>query len=283
MNILLTGATGFIGKNFIKTSLSYGNKIFAIYRDEKKIFKIKNTDSLIWINSRLEDFEISKIKNLKIDTLVHLASHSANHPYDSIEKCIDVNVVSSLRFIDKVYNYGIRNFFIAGTGFEYGLSCNLYDKTPTSACLQPIGSYPVSKAIFSMTLKEWSRDKFDISLIYARIFHIYGEGEKESRLWPSLKKASTANSDYTIKNPSIKIDFTDVELICEMIHTDIKKHFNSKKIIYKNLGSGNIMSTFDFALYWWKKWNSKGTLKSESNSGANETNSILRFVPKIEN
>ena len=45
MNILLSGATGFFGKNFIELAISKGHKIYAITRTKQK--KIKNVKWII--------------------------------------------------------------------------------------------------------------------------------------------------------------------------------------------------------------------------------------------
>ena len=42
MNILLSGATGFFGKNFIELAISKGHKIYAITRTKQKKIKMLN-------------------------------------------------------------------------------------------------------------------------------------------------------------------------------------------------------------------------------------------------
>ena len=67
MNILVTGASGFIAQNFIKYSLKKNIKIIAISR--KKIFSSKN---LKWIVGKFNKIKIEKIG--KFEILVHFAS-----------------------------------------------------------------------------------------------------------------------------------------------------------------------------------------------------------------
>ena len=90
---------------------------------------------------------------------------------------------------------GIKIFLVAGSCFEYGLSSIHYETIPTTAKLEPTNSYAASKAAASISLQQWARE-YDLNLEILRVFHVYGEGELEKRLWPSLKKAAIDGKDF---------------------------------------------------------------------------------------
>ena len=51
----------------------------------------------------------------------------------------------------------------------------------------------------------------DHELVVMRLLHIYGEGESQERLWPSLKKAQLAGEDFPMTHGEQTRDFTPVE------------------------------------------------------------------------
>ena len=69
--ILITGATGFIGKNFLKLKNLQKNKLYCLVRK-----KIKSKKKITWYETAIEDSRnLKKIKKkiTEIDTLYHFA------------------------------------------------------------------------------------------------------------------------------------------------------------------------------------------------------------------
>ena len=67
---------------------------------------------------------------------------------------------------------------------------NLFHLMP----LEPTMTYSVSKAAASISLLQWAT-QYKLSMTIRRIFHLYGEGEDESRFYPSLVKAAIIGKD----------------------------------------------------------------------------------------
>ena len=73
MNILITGATGFLGSNIAKTLIDSDNEIIATYRDTSTFEKIEDYKSKInWVKSE-SDGIINTIRESKTDILIHTA------------------------------------------------------------------------------------------------------------------------------------------------------------------------------------------------------------------
>ena len=71
INILLTGASGFIGSNILE-KIKKNNNIFVITRDKKKI---KKNINIKYITFNSYDQLSKKLKNIKIHTIIHCATH----------------------------------------------------------------------------------------------------------------------------------------------------------------------------------------------------------------
>lgn len=276
MKIFVTGASGFIGSNFIEIANKEGIDIVGLKRKNSQP-RIDLSFEPNWVIGDLEGDFFDEFK--KIDALVHLASHSPNVPYDSLENCIYWNVLTTLKFFNRALEAGVENFLVAGSSFEYGSSAINYDKIPPDAPLNPIESYPISKALASIALKGWAV-KNNVKLIINRIFNVYGEGELPTRLWPSLKKAALNDENFEMTAGGQIRDFINVEDLCEIFLKDLDFSRQKKgETVIKNVGSGEAKSVIDFSRFWWEKWNAKGELLI----GAipYRENEIMRYIPEL--
>jgi len=276
MKIFLTGGTGFIGSYFIENSLDRGDELICLRRlGSKNKRKLKNEP--VWIEGTYEDNLVEVFKGC--DVFVHLAAHSTNFPYDTLENCLHENVVSPLKMLQNAKKNGIQKFIIIGTGFEYGLSGEKYDFIPVEAPLIPKMNYPVSKAVGSLVFSQWALEN-NLKLKYLRIFQVYGEGEDKNRLWPSLKRAAELGEDFELTNGDQVRDFTYVDDIAKKIIDELKYfNFEIGKTFFKNIGSDKPQTVRKFAEYWWDYWNAKGKLIFGSKEYREDE--IMRFVPKL--
>ena len=257
MKIFLTGGTGFIGSHFINEALKQGHKISAL-RGKKRKKNFLKKDNLVWIDSDLDKVDKKYLKNH--DVLVHLAAFSANTPYADLDECIYWNVYAPSKLFMTAYEVGITNYIVTGSCFEYG-----YTKSGVygiESLLKPNSSYPTSKASSSIAFEGFAREK-NISLTYLRIFQAYGDGEKETRFWPSLKKAALAGKNFEMSKGDQIRDFIPVKDIVEKLLNQIHKKNMPKKGEPKilHIASGKSLSLKNFAKKEWEKFNAKGFLK----------------------
>lgn len=258
MRIFLTGATGFIGSHFLNRCLQDNIKVFALRRLGSKP-RVAILGEPIWVDGDLSGdyFELLA----EVDVVVHLAAHSANFPYDSIERCLYWNLNASFNLIQQAKNAGVKKFLIAGTCFEYGLTSNDYKKIPPSAPAQPISSYPISKAIASMTFVEYAKE-FHLQLQILRVFQAYGEGELQTRFWPSLRRAALNGDDFLMSAGKQVRDFINVLEVANKIYDALSfDQVNAGRPLIKNIGTGEGKSLLEFAEYWWNHWGATGALR----------------------
>ncbi len=277
MKIFLTGGTGFIGSHFINYAHDCGHEIIAVLRSKDSLPRVELKKNPTWVQSRLDNPKL-KSHLSKCDVVVHLASHSANKPYDSYLKCMHHNFFESTLFMYNAIDAGIKKFIVAGTCFEYGKSSTLYNRIPTHASLEPMNSYAKSKAAFYAVCSSIALEK-KVQIIYPRIFQVFGEGEYISRLWPSLKVASLEKKDYTISSASLIRDFINVHDVAQKLVSYIDKNIDNKgEVNITHIATGKGQTVGNFALYWWKKWGSTGRLILNDNKNNSD---IQRIVAEI--
>ena len=275
MNIFLTGGTGFIGSNFIKLALSKAHNLRAIKRSKKSDTKIFLKDNPLWIIKDFSDIEINDFENSEV--LIHMAAHSANTPYDTLQNCINFNVSNTIMLFNLAYEAGIRKFVITGTCFEYGKKGEEYEFIPPDAALFPTQTYPTSKAIASIALIQWALEK-NVTLKILRLFQIYGDGELKSRLWPTLKNKALKGENLKMTYGEQIRDFCRVDQVSRIILEETL-NLNEKRISIKNIGSGNPKKLKDFVFEAWEKLNAKG--KIELGAIPYREKEVMRYVPEL--
>ncbi|EHH0538158.1 NAD(P)-dependent oxidoreductase [Campylobacter lari] len=199
MKILLTGATGFIGTNFI---LQMYNKyeIIALARKSSNINKIKNYCKIYYYdetNSSIEDIFI----NEKIDGIVHLASivPTTTNPTDNIINLINANIILGTFVLQNARQYGVSFFINTTTHLLYTdsldyLPSNLY--AATKKAFEDIMSYYtlVSDGVF-------------VNLL---LFNVYGNNDPSTRLFNLLSGIAETNKELLMSDGTQIVDYSHV-------------------------------------------------------------------------
>lgn len=278
MRLFVTGGTGFIGSNFINHAHNMGHEVVASKRNPNSIPRVELETEPTWIISELDQIDVSFLDN--VDAIVHLAAFSVHPPYESIENCMNENLIKPIKFFKKAIDKGITNFIVSGSCFEYGNSGERFDFIPVTAPLEPTLSYSASKAAASIAFYQMSVE-FKLRMQIFRIFHVYGHGESQNRFWPSLKFAAETGKDFDMTLGQQWRDFVDVNSVVEsLLEACISSELiEAGKPQIKNLGSGKPMTLKEFAEKNWKLWNAKGKL----NIGALQyrQGEVMRYVPEL--
>jgi nucleoside-diphosphate-sugar epimerase len=257
MNIFLTGGTGFIGSHFLKQALAAGHTVQAIRRSPSSKPRISIAKQPAWLDAQLNEVTAEELQGCEV--LVHLAAHSVKYPYDSLANCLRWNLMAVLALFEQARLAGIRRFVVAGSCFEYGRSGERYTAIPTDAHLEPTNSYAASKAAASLALCQWA-EEHQLSLEILRVFHVYGEGESETRFWPLLRRAALAGEDFPMTYGEQIRDFMPVEAVARTFLDRVSKPDSPTQAQVFNLSSGKPVSIRLFAERWWKHWDAKGKL-----------------------
>ena len=186
--VLVTGATGFIGRHLIK-ELMEKYEVVGVCRKIPGI----NSDNIEFVvhdfMNPLSDTDFPK----DIDIILHLAAVIANDIDGSRKGIYQVNTLSTLELLEYGKEIGIESFIYASTGGVYGYNKKRLkeDQHPS-----PIDFYALTKYESDLLINSYS-DYF--STIILRYFFPYGPGQK-NRLIPSLIQKIIAHKPITIYN-----------------------------------------------------------------------------------
>ena len=258
MKILLTGGTGFIGSHFLNQALAAGHKVRALRRSPISKPRIPILRQPEWLERQLDQVSVADLEGC--DVVVHLAAHSVQYPIDTLANCLHWNLIAVLALFEQARLAGVQHFIVAGSCFEYGRSGERYDAIPTDAPLEPTNSYAASKAAASIALRQWA-EQHQLSLEILRVFHVFGEGEAETRFWPSLRRAALAGEDFSMTGGEQIRDFLAVESVAAtFLQRAIAENPERTRFKLFNLSSGDPCTLRVFAEHLWEQMGAKGRL-----------------------
>ena len=276
MKIFVTGSNGFIGSHVVKKALSAGHEIVGLRRPNH-LAKIDLPRQPTWVEGTLETDMRQALEGC--EAIIHLAAYGVNPNFDSWQEAYRWNVSASLNLWRQAKQMGVKRFVIAGSCSEYGSSAERYEYVPCDAPLEPVNAYGASKAAATLAAMAYAREN-ELELAVLRPFHIFGEGESQERLWPSLKKAALAGEDFPMTFGEQVRDFTPVEFTAEMfIHYATEAIIQQGEPLVHNLGTGRPMSLKSFAENHWKKFGATGRLKR--GEIPYRKNEVMRYVPLV--
>lgn len=198
--VLLTGATGLIGKYAIQPLIDNGFEVFAISSAEKGNSK----DNVNWIKADLLNSSDIRLlfEQIKPEYLLHFAWDTTPKVY--LESNLNFDwLEASLEMLKQFKLNGGKRAVFAGTCFEYKFKD---EPLKEDGELNPTSTYAKCKNHLNQLSTIYS-EKNDISFGWGRIFYVYGENENPQRLVPVLINNLKNNKEVTITTGELIKDY----------------------------------------------------------------------------
>ena len=173
-NILVSGASGFIGLMLIKELLEKGHNVYGLVRTDNNYFNNKNYTNIV-----IEDISknINFNKSVRIDYFYHLAAktHDKTNNYDEYFR---VNVLGLKNVLSYVSKLKIRKIIMLSSIKVNGEGFNTNEQIYSShSKLNPKDDYGRSKLEAENLLKEFCKIN-NINFVILRPPLVYGPGVK---------------------------------------------------------------------------------------------------------
>ena len=174
MRILLTGASGFIGRHLV-SRLSSAHELFVLERDPQRA--AQNETIRVVVMDLARSLNVSALP-AEIDIIIHLAQ--ANVPFPQAANDLwAVNTSATQQLLDYGRRARARQFVLASTGDVYGRRIGLCEETDPAA---PASYYGLTKRVAEMLAQAYS-DYLRPCIV--RLFQPFGPGQSD-RLIPKL-------------------------------------------------------------------------------------------------
>ena len=249
MKVLITGATGFVGKTLIPFLFSKGireivllvrNKDKALMMFANQSIKVISTSSPNWIN---------KVINEDPDVVLHLAAFfTGRHDEDSIGKLLDANLSFTTLLLEALSQTNCKHFINIGTFSEFRNGDdeyhpnNLYSATKTAER---------SIIRYYQTISKWN-------WLNVVVYSPYGRYNAYKKVIDYMIDAFDAKEPVDFTKGEQILDFIHVDDIADFFYVLIEKLSCLKESYYQfHLGTGEGHSIREVASVMEKVWNNK--------------------------
>lgn len=273
MNILVTGAAGFIGFHSCTSLLAEGHTVvgldnindyydvglkldrlaqLGIAREEAQVFGTYCSsstfgESFTFIRVALQDREeLPKVfDNHSFDVVVNLAAQAGvRHSIDHPEAYIDGNIVGFLNVLECCRNHQVKKLVYASSSSVYGNS----DAVPFTEDQQvdnPISLYAATKKSNELMAHTYTH-LFGIETIGLRFFTVYGPWGRPDMAMFLFTKAIIEGTPITIFNDgNLSRDFTFIDDVVTGLERVVTGPYKERSIIY-NIGNSKPVQLLSF-------------------------------------
>jgi len=221
INILLTGASGFIGSNILE-KIRINNNIFILSRSKKKIKKDHNVK---YITFNSYDQLSKKLKTIKIHTIIHCATHyKKKHEYKDIKKFLESNILLGNILLENLKEMKVKKFVNFSTTWE----------STNNSEINPRNLYAAYKKSFFYILQYYKQLNPQIRFIDLIIADTFGENDKRNKIINNLRENYKKNKITKIISKKLYLNLLNVKDIVDAIQIILDKNVKSNRYILKN-------------------------------------------------
>jgi len=213
--IMVTGATGFVGRHVLSSLAKKGNRIVAAVRIDKADIaaNLSGIDDIVTTHDLFSESEQWWQNNLRdIDIVIHAAWYVVSGRYLTAPENLNC-LTGTITLAKACIASGVSRFVGIGTCAEYDSSFGLLH---TSTPLKPDTLYAACKSASYMTLSQLFR-LHGIGFSWCRLFYLHGENEATDRFVPYLRKCMQEGLRADLTSGNQVRDFLDVRDAAEMI------------------------------------------------------------------
>lgn len=177
MNILITGATGFIGQHLLK-SLSCEHEIHLLVRPSTNWEGNDNLGRFVF-NDNIDELREYIVEN-RIEGIIHLASlFIAQHQSDQCKDLILSNVYLGTALLEAAKKTNVQWFLNTGTFWQ--------NYHPDSTEYNPVNLYAATKQAF-IDIAKYYTETSDIKFVTLKICDTYGPKDPRRKLMALFKQ-----------------------------------------------------------------------------------------------
>ncbi len=231
MNILLTGATGFIGAAFTRLALSRGHRVAGLIIPSEAVPpELPGSANLLWLRGTLEDAPWEQIARFGPHVCVHTAWITTPGTY--LESPENFRFFEASRsFLRQVRELGTNHLVGLGTCIEYQITHQPLSEERTPVV--PTTIYARCKNELRLAL-ETDAGRQGFVFCWGRVFYPYGPREHPARLCSSIIQKLARDEKVMLKTPHSVKDYIFIEDLAAALLLVVEKKFSGPI----NLGTG---------------------------------------------
>ncbi|MCD8221815.1 MAG: NAD(P)-dependent oxidoreductase [Clostridiales bacterium] len=216
--IIITGATGFIGRNTAKQLLEAGAQVYALVRPGSKQRSLLPADAgfheipgdLAHVREALESAKdrYPSLVGSSPDAFLHFAWGGVNREEIDSPQVQEQNVAQSLVCLKAAHDLGCRVFMDAGSRVEYGITKD--GVMSEEMTCHPVNAYGRAKLAFyekaAPLCREWG-----MTYDHLRFFSVYGPGDHPWSIISTLTRELPQGKTVSLSACRHRWNFMDIE------------------------------------------------------------------------
>ena len=172
MNILITGATGFIGTKLTLKLAEDGHVVHALYRSKEKT-KIIDHPNVRLFKGDITDYRSVENAARSCDVVFHMAAYARVWSKDS-DIFNRINVQGTVNVMDAAQKVGVRKIVFTSTAGVLGPSKSVGVSENTQREIDYFSEYEITKALAEEKIREYIGNGLEIVVVNPT--RVYGPG-----------------------------------------------------------------------------------------------------------
>lgn len=203
MNILITGATGFVGRHLIEF-LQKDHSVHILVRPSSD-YSCLHIDHIFVFENNIEVLA-EYLRKEKIDGIIHLASLciSSEHRSDQIKDLILSNVYLGTALLEASVKGGVKWFLNTGTIWQN------YNVPPQSDEYCPVNLYAATKQAF-MVIAKYYTEISAIRFCTLKLCDTYGPDDTRGKVFALFKQISETGETLDMSPGEQKLDMLYID------------------------------------------------------------------------
>ncbi|MDY7080213.1 MAG: NAD(P)-dependent oxidoreductase [Chloroflexota bacterium] len=250
--VLVTGATGFIGRRLVQRLAQTGAQIYAGVRSADRMgFATHHSPSVIHqliFDLRDAGAVQAAIAETKPQVVVHLAAVRVTDSGVDPTLALAANTGGTLHLLEALRGQDVRRVVLVGTCYEYGAR-------EAAEGLDPSNVYAASKvAAWAFGRAYWR--VHGLPVVTVRPFQVYGPGQPDRALISTAIRAALAGEDFPMTPGAQERDFIYVDDVVEgMLTAAITPGIDGESL---DLGTGQIHTIYQVVERIWAMTGARG-------------------------
>ena len=233
MKYLISGGSGFIGSNLVRTLIQNNNEVSIIIRSNSDLTLIDDIIpkcTLFEYNGTIKSL-INIFEKSTPDIVVHLAAYSSfEHSFKNIKEMINSNITFGTQILEAMVLHSVPYFVNTGTYWQHfnGRSYN------------PNSLYAATKQSFQDILKFYTESK-SIKSITLKLFDTYGPNDKRKKIFTLIANAASNNKPLPMTSGEQLIDIVYISDVVDAFLVAIdrittKKNLSNDEVFFVSSG-----------------------------------------------
>ncbi|MBQ8501928.1 MAG: NAD-dependent epimerase/dehydratase family protein [Bacteroides sp.] len=203
MNILITGATGFIGKHLIK-HLSPKHTLSILIRRNSDCSSLPPVSSVFTFQDNIEELADFLQRN-QIDGIIHLASlYVAEHKSEQIKEMILSNIYLGTALLEACKKAQTKWFLNTGTIWQN------YNASDYSDMYNPVNLYAASKQAF-LTMAKYYTETTSLRFCTLKLCDTYGPNDTRRKIFSLFEEIARTGETLAMSPGEQKLDIIHID------------------------------------------------------------------------